>query len=365
MTSYDETVLGEAAPAIFQTSLFGFDSVEEFERAVASGKPYYTRGRNPTVLRFEEEVRRLEKAEAALAFASGMAAIAAALLALLRPGDRVVASTPIYAGTHNLLTGPLARWGVHTTWIPAEDTEGLIRALPGARLLYLESPASYTYEVVDLEPLTRAARDQGIPVLMDATYTAGVLAQPLAQGADLVLHSASKYFSGHSDVVAGVAAGRSDLVAALRETYMLLGAKLAPFEAWLLLRGMRTLKLRLAQHARTARKAASLLKAHPAVRRVHWVEDHPRAKRYLRHGASLISVELADEASARRFVNALRLFKVGVSWGGHESLALPLFAQPRIAQAYGFARGLVRLHFGLEPTKDLVADLEQALSRVS
>jgi len=365
MASYDDPLFGEAAPAIFQTSLFGFDTVEEFERALREGAPYYTRGQNPTVARFEAEVARLEGAEAARAFSSGMGAIAAALFAFLRPGDRVVANRPVYAGSHSLLTGILQRFGVETTFVETRNTEGILRAIPGARLLYLESPASYTFEVLDLVPIAEAAHAEGALVLVDATYTAGVLARPLEAGADLVLHSASKFFSGHSDVVAGVAAGRAELVGALREPYMLLGAKLAPFEAWLLLRGLRTLELRLKAHRETAARAAELLKAHPAVRRVYWAEDDPLAEKYLKHGASLVSIELADAAAARAFADGLRHFKVGVSWGGHESLVLPLFAQPRVARAYGFPGGMVRLHFGLEPAEVLLTDLEQALSRLS
>jgi len=362
MSLYDEPLFGEAAPAIFQTSLFGFDSVEDFEAAVHRGLPYYTRGKNPTVALFEREVARLEEAEAARAFASGMGAIAAALFAFLKPGDRVVANRPVYAGAHNLLTGILKRFGVETTFVDTRDTEGILKAIPGARLLYLESPASYTFEVLDLEPIAEAAHAEGALVLIDATYTAGVLAKPLKHGADLVLHSASKYFSGHSDVVAGVAAGRAELIDALNEPYMLLGAKLAPFEAWLLIRGLRTLELRLARHRETAAQAAALFKNHPAVRKVYWAEDDPLAKKYLKHGASLVSIELEDEAAARTFADRLKHFKVGVSWGGHESLVLPLFAQPRVARAYGFPKGLVRIHFGLEPAELLLADLEAALA---
>ncbi len=357
--------LGEAAPALFQTSLFGFDTVEAFERALQEGAPFYTRVHNPTVAAFEAAVAELESAETARAFASGMGAIAAALFAFLRPGDRVVANRPIYAGAHNLLTGILKDFGVETTFVATRDTEGILKAIPGARLLYLESPASYTFEVLDLEPVAEAAHAEGALVLVDATYTAGVLARPLEAGADLVLHSASKFFSGHSDVVAGVAAGRAELIEALKEPLVLLGAKLAPFEAWLLLRGLRTLELRLKRHRDTAARAAAFFKEHPAVQRVYWVEDDPLAKKYLRHGASLVSIELEDANAARAFADGLQHFKVGVSWGGHESLVLPLFAQPRVARAYGFPGGMVRLHFGLEPEEMLLADLEQALSQIS
>ncbi len=364
MEPFDEPIFGEAAPAIFQTSLFAFDTAEAFEKAVREGAPYYTRGTNPTVRAFERAVAALEGAEDARAFASGMGAIAAVLFAFLRPGDRVVATAPVYAGTQNLLTGLLAEFGVEAAFAPAGDTEALVAAIPGAKLVFLESPASYTFAVVDLEPVVRAAKAAGAITAIDATYTAGVLSRPLAFGVDLAIHSASKYFSGHSDVVAGVVAGPKALIRRLKEPYMLLGAKLSPMEAWLLLRGLRTLELRLARHGENARAAAAFLKAHPAVRRVFWAEDDPRAKKYLKAGASMLGLELRDEAAARRFVNRLRLFKVGVSWGGFESLALPLALQPRIARAYRFPPGMVRLHLGLEPKEAILGDLEAALANL-
>ncbi len=362
MDAFEEPIFGEAAPAIFQTSLFAFDTAEAFEQAVREGAPYYTRGKNPTVRAFEAAVARLEGAEDARAFSSGMGAIAAVLFAFLLPGDRVVATAPIYAGTKSLLSGLLQEFGVATTFVPAGDTAAILEAIPGARLVLLESPASYTFELVDLEPVAEAARAAGAVTAIDATYTAGVLAHPLAHGIDLVIHSASKYFSGHSDVVAGVVAGPKALIERLKEPYMLLGAKLAPFEAWLLVRGLRTLELRLARHRANAEAAARFLKAHPRVRRVFDATDHPLAEKYLTGGASMLSLELESEAAARRFVNRLRLFKVGVSWGGFESLALPLALQPRIARAYRFPPGMVRLHLGLEPTEAILADLEQALA---
>ncbi len=365
----ESAVFGEAAPAIYQTSLFAFDSAEAFEVAAQdTERPFYTRGTNPTVRLLERKIAALEKTEDARAFSSGMGAIAATLFAFLKPGDRVVATTPVYAGTHALLTGLLRRFGVTTEFVPATDTEAILKALPGAKLLYLESPASYTFEVVDLEPLTRAARALGIVSVIDATYTAGLLSRPHEWGVDLVVHSASKYFSGHSDTIAGVVAGSRSHLKAIRETYMLLGAKLAPYEAWLVVRGLRTLPLRLERHAKNAEAAAAFLAEHPAVKRVYYPTlpadpSYPLAQKYLKRGASLVGVELLDEDAARRFVNRLRTFKIGVSWGGHESLAMPLALQPRVARAYRFPGGFVRLHVGLDEVGRVLEDLEQALSR--
>lgn len=353
--------LGEAAPAIHQTSLFAFDTVEELEKAMEThAVPYYSRVDNPTVRLFEEKIARLEKTEDALAFASGMGAIAATLLALLKPGDRVVAAGPLYAGAFHLLKR-LAAWGIETDFLDAQDLEGIKAALGGTKLLYLEAPTSYTFAVPPVLRLAEAARAAGALSLIDATYTAGVLANPRAQGVDLVLHSASKFFSGHSDTVAGVVAGDRALIDRIRPYRTLLGAKLSPFEAWLLIRGLRTLPLRLARHGETARRLVEYLKTHPAVKQVYF----PRPGKYLRAPGSLFAVELEHEKAARTFANALKRFKKGVSWGGHESLALPLAAQPRVREAYGFPGGLVRLHAGLEDAETLQEDLERALQILS
>ncbi|ADR36865.1 Cys/Met metabolism pyridoxal-phosphate-dependent protein [Oceanithermus profundus DSM 14977] len=365
------TPYGEVVPPVFQNSLFAFTTTAEFEAAMRSGdRPVYTRIANPTVRVFEEKVAALEGTEDALAFASGNAAMAAVLFTFLEAGDRVVAATPVYAGTYGMLTKLLPKFGVEVDFVPGHDTAALVRALAGARLLLLESPTSYTFELQDLAPLTEAAREHGVLSVIDNTYGAGVYLRPARFGVDLVVHSATKYFSGHSDVVAGVVAGPRERLNAVRSLgTVFLGGKLAPWEAWLLVRGLRTLELRLERHQATALELARFLEAHPKVRRVlhPGLESHPQhelARRYLEGTGGLFAVELAGEAEARAFADALERFAIGVSWGGHESLVLPLAAQPRVRAAYGFPPGLVRLFAGLEPAEALKRDLEQALARV-
>ncbi|XOB97709.1 trans-sulfuration enzyme family protein [Deinococcota bacterium DY0809b] len=365
------TPFGEVVPPVFQNSLFAFATTAEFEAAMHSGdRPVYTRIGNPTVRVFEEKLAALEGTEDALAFASGNAAMAAVLFSFLKAGDRVVAATPVYAGTYGMLTKLLPRFGVRVDFVAGTDTRALLEALPSARLLLLESPTSYTFELQDLSPLTEAARRLGVLSVIDNTYGAGVYLRPARWGVDLVVHSASKYFSGHSDVVAGAVAGPRKLLDAVRSLgTVFLGGKLAPWEAWLLLRGLRTLELRLQRHQATALELARFLEAHPKVKRVlhPGLENHPQrelANRYLEGTGGLFAVELAGEGEARAFADALERFAIGVSWGGHESLVLPLAAQPRVRAAYGFAPGLVRLFAGLEPTEALKRDLEQALARL-
>jgi len=362
---------GEVAPPIFQNSLFAFDSVAEFEEAMNQGsRPVYTRISNPTVQTFERKIAELEGAEAAVAFSSGNAAMAALLFSLLESGDKVVAATPVYAGTYGLLTKMLPKLGVKTELIDGKDTDALIAALPGAKILLLETPASYTFELQDLEPLTAAAREAGALSVIDNTYGAGVYLRPLEHGVDVVVHSATKYISGHSDVVAGVVAGPREVAQQVRsQGLVFLGAKLAPFEAWLLVRGLRTLELRLERHQESALKVARFLENHPKVKRVlhPGLDSFPQrdlAQKYLRGTGGIFSFEVEDGRAARKLADALELFRIGVSWGGHESLVLPLASQPRVVASYAFPEGMVRVFVGLEPADALIADLDRALAAI-
>ncbi len=362
---------GEVAPPIFQNSLFAFNTVAEFEKAMNQGtRPVYTRITNPTVQTLEQKIAELEGAEAAVAFSSGNGAMAALLFSILEAGDRVVAAGPVYAGTYGLLTKLLPRLGVKSEVIDGKDTEALIAALGGAKVLLLESPTSYTFELQDLEPLTAAARQHGVLSVIDNTYGAGVYLRPLEHGVDVVVHSATKYISGHSDVVAGVVAGPEEIVRQTRsQGLVFLGAKLAPFEAWLLIRGLRTLELRLERHQRSALAVARYLEGHPKVKRVlhPGLDSFPQrtlAKKYLRGTGGIFSFEVKDGPAAKKLADSLRLFRIGVSWGGHESLVLPLASQPRVVSSYAFPEGLVRIFVGLEPPEALIADLEGALEQI-
>jgi len=243
-------------------------------------------------------------------------------------------------------------------------------ALPGARVLYLESPSSIMFELQDLPRLATAARAQGVTTMIDNSWATPVFQQPLRHGIDLVLHSASKYIGGHSDTVAGVVAGPAELIQRINErTYPYLGAKLSPFEAWLLIRGLRTLPLRLQRHEASGLLIARRLRQHPAVRRVmHPVFSNHPGRATLGGFSGLFSFEADDTIDIPRFVDALRLFRMGVSWGGHESLVVPARASLKQTPGsnsmsyFGVAPQTVRLHVGLENPEDLWSDLERALA---
>ena len=370
--------LGAVVPPIFQSSLFAFESVEAFEAGMASlgeTQPLYSRGHNPTVQAFERKVAELEGAGAARAFSSGMAAISAALFSQMRAGDRVVCVQHVYPDAFKLLTqlGPQQGWTVD--FVDGRDLDAVARALPGARVLYLESPTSQTFQLQDLPALAALARQHGVYSIIDNSWATPLFQRPLADGIDLVVHSASKYLGGHSDTVAGVLVGSVEDVRRINGlAYAVLGAKLSPFEGFLLLRGLRTLHLRLPAHMHAALEIARRLEPHPEVRRVHHpgLDSHPQrslAARSLSGTTGLFSFELdRDDAGLRRFVNALRYFRIGVSWGGHESLVFPALVahqHPGDLNPYtrfGISRQLIRLHVGLEDVEDLWSDLQRALN---
>lgn len=364
-----------ASPVIHQTSLFTFGSFREMREAIESSKGgyIYSRGRNPTVRAFEEKVAQLEGAQDACAFASGMGAIAAAVLSNVDQSDKILCVRNVYPDAYKLFTRFLPRFGIETEFVDGSDSEGVIERLDGVKLLYLESPTTLLFELQDLDRLSRAARERGIVTVVDNSWATPLGQRPLDHGAHLVLHSASKYLSGHSDVVAGVVAGSSEMIARLRDLeLMVLGGKLSPFDAWLLLRGLRTLPLRLDRHQSSALEIAKFLAEQPQVTRVHHpaLPAHPQSDLYTRHfsrSGGLFSFELAEEAQVEPFVDALRLFRLGVSWGGFESLVYPALmshltaGEQSASRAFGVPRSLVRLFVGLEDAADLTADLTRAL----
>ena len=252
--AHDERFPGDSVvPPIYQTSLFTFATYGEMEDTFAGRvrRPIYSRGDNPTVMEFERRIAALEGAEAARAFSSGMGAISASVLAFAGSGDRIVAVRHCYPDAYRLFQQLCRRMNIAVDYVDGADLDAVAAALPGAKLLYLESPTSIVFELQDLERIAAVARAQGIVTVIDNSWATPLFQQPLRHGVDLVLHSASKYLGGHSDTVAGVVAGSAELVGRInRETYPFLGAKLSPFEGWLLLRGLRTLPMRMRAHER-------------------------------------------------------------------------------------------------------------------
>ncbi|AEB11384.1 Cystathionine gamma-lyase [Marinithermus hydrothermalis DSM 14884] len=339
----------------------------------APGEPRryeYSRTQNPTREALEAQIAALEGARWGLAFASGMAAVDA-VAHLLRPGDRVVLMNDVYGGTYRYFARVLADWGVTPDFRDLTDPETW--AFAGARMVWVETPTNPFLRVVDLAAVAEAARKAGALLVVDNTFASPYLTRPLELGADLVVHSATKYLGGHSDLVLGVVLGRDE---ALRERLAFyqnsVGAVPGPFEAWLCSRGLKTLALRMERHSETAQALAAWLAAHPRVRRVHYpgLPTHPNhavAARQMRRFGGMLSIELESKEAAVRFVKALRLFTLAESLGGVESLvSIPGLMTHASLKGTPFEvpERLVRLSVGVEDLEDLRRDLEAALERV-
>ncbi|CVI19719.1 Methionine gamma-lyase [Agrobacterium fabacearum CFBP 5771] len=375
IVAHDETHAFEAVvPPLVQTSLFTFSSYDEMVSTYRGEKvrPVYTRGLNPTVRMFEEMLAKLEGAEDALGFASGMSAISSTVLSFVSPGDRIVAVRHVYPDAFRLFGTFMKRMNVEVVYVDGRDEAAVEKAMPGAKLFYMESPTSWVMEAHDVGALAAIGKRHGAVTIIDNSWASPVFQQPISLGVDLVVHSASKYLGGHSDVVSGVVAGSKAMIDRIRaETYPYLGGKMSPFDAWLLIRGLRTLPLRMKAHQASALDIASRLQALDVVEKV----CHPGLANRLPPGlngtSGLFSFIFKEGVDVRAFADRLKLFKLGVSWGGHESLIVPgevvleQKAQPNSAHTFGISARSVRLHVGLEGTEALWNDLEPAIKAAS
>ncbi|MEW7009291.1 PLP-dependent transferase [Lentilitoribacter sp. EG35] len=361
---------GAMTPPIVQSSLFSFDSYQAFEDRMAgiSDKPLYTRVQNPTVTAFEDLMTKAESGEAAVGFASGIAAITSTLMAYVKPGCKIACIEHVYPDTFRFMERILRPFGVEISYHSAEAFENDADLLSGVDLAYLESPNSVIFQPINLQKVSEYAKRHGTVTMVDNSWASPVFQRPLTLGIDIVIHSASKYISGHSDTVAGVVVSSFSHIARIRDlTLSLLGAKLAPFEAFLLTRGLRTLNIRMMQHQATANLFVDRLSAIPQVRKIN--SPGANAVPGLTGRSGLMSVEFDDSVNIPKFSDALNHFRLGVSWGGFESLMLP--ARVGLAQAgeqnsmqkFGVSPNLVRLSLGLEDPEDLWADFVNALSQ--
>jgi len=363
-----------AAP-IFQASVFETPTLELVVRALDAepGHYSYSRTANPTVHAFETALAAVEGAEAAVATASGMGAISAALFAHLRPGDRLVTTPALYGTTLRLMDDLLAGVGVIVEHLP--EGGALAAELPAdTKVVYTETIANPLLQVADLPRLADLAHRAGAILVVDNTFATPYHCLPLAQGADLVLHSATKYIGGHSDLMAGAVAGAQDVLAPVRAAASTLGTPAAPLDAWLALRGLRTLHLRLARHAANAAAVAAHLAAHPAVEATHYPglaasPDHAVASRVLRDGfGGMVSFALpGGRAEIGRFLARLQLIRFAASLAdvattiSHPATTSHRDLTPAAREGMGIGEGLLRLSVGIEAPEDILADLDRAL----
>ena len=372
---------GALVPPIYLTSTFTFPSAEQGGRCFAGeAEGYiYTRIANPTLALLESRMAALEGGAAAVAFGSGMGAITATLWTLLRPGDEILVDKTVYGCTYAFLHHGIGEFGVRVTHVDMTDAAAVEAAKASRpKVVYFETPANPNMRLVDIQAVAAAAHRVGALVVVDNTYCTPYLQQPLALGADVVVHSATKYISGHGDVTAGVAvAADAELGDRIRLQGLkdMTGAVLSPQDAALLLRGLKTLALRMDRHCDNALAVARLLQAHPAVAKVSYpglAEDpqYALAQRQMRKPGGMIAFELhGGIAAGRAFIDALQMVACAVSLGDAESLAQhpasmthSTYTEDQRAAA-GISEGLVRLSAGLEDTDDLLADVHRALDR--
>ncbi len=372
-----ENYFNAIAPPVIQTSNFCFKTVADMRSALGQEfeVPFYTRGNNPTVTILRKKIAALEGAEDALIFASGCAAISAAVMSIVKSGDHAICVKNAYGWTNSLLTQYLNPYGVTSTIVDGENTASFEKAIrPTTKLIYLESPNSFTLEVQDIEAIARLARKHGITTIIDNSYSTPINQSPLELGIDMVVHSASKYLGGHSDIIAGVICSSRERVNKLfSEEFMTLGGIISPQDAWLMLRGLRTLDLRVKRSSESAAKIVEFLEKHPKIEEVIYpfsstYKHRDIARKQMKDGGGLLSVKIrAKEApQLESFCNSLSRFLMACSWGGYESLIFPVVALPSTNKTdkNSLPWNLVRLYIGLEDADVLIEDLRVALEKV-
>ncbi|MGZ3944512.1 MAG: trans-sulfuration enzyme family protein [Mucilaginibacter sp.] len=374
-----ENYFNAVSPPIIQTSNFTFKTVKGFRDALADEFYYdlYSRGNNPTLNILRAKLAALDGAEDALVFSSGVASISVPILALVEQGDHVVSVENPYSWTIKLFKNLLPKFGVTTTFIDGTDIENFKAAIrPETKLIYLESPNTFTYELQDLEAVAKLAKSKGILTMIDNSYCSPLYQKPIELGIDLSAQTATKYIGGHSDVVAGVVTGSKELIKKIFDhEFMTIGPSLSPHSAWLLIRGLRTLPLRIQRSFESTKVVTEWLSKHPLVDKVIWpfredFKQYDLGQKQMQGCGGLFSFRLKDPALKKieTFCDSLQHILMAVSWGGHESLIIPsIVAMPESEYDAGeYNRWqLVRMYVGLEEPEYLIKDLEQALEKIS
>ena len=372
-----EQYLHAVSPPIFQSSNFAYPNIAQLRLALKDelNTPFYTRGCNPTVAILRKKIAALEQAEDALITGSGSAAIAMAVISQLKANDHVICVAKPYSWTFNLLNNLLPRFGVTTTFIDGETISNYKNALQSnTKLVFLESPNSMTFELQDLSEVASFAKKHQFTTIIGNSYASPIFQNPISFGIDMVVHSASKYIGGHSDVVAGVICGKAQTIRKIFENeFMTLGSIISPNDAWLLLRGLRTLPIRMERVENTTQQVVAFLAQHPLVESINYPfyqqsAQYKLAKQQMRGAGGLLSFTIKADSLAQMetFCNNLQYFLLACSWGGYESLAFPICCLYE-SENYGRTNlpyNFVRLYIGLEDPEPLIEDLSNALNAV-
>lgn len=380
-TSYILNQLGEergnyfnaVSPPIIQSSNFCFDTVEAFQKAVLDEEniSIYTRGKNPTTDILAQKIAALEGAESCLVVGSGGTAVSMAVMNLLNAGDHVICIQKPYSWTFKLLTIQLEKYKIETTFVDGKYLESFEKAIrPNTKLIYLESPNSLFFDLQDVEAITKLAKKHGISTILDNSYASPLCQKPIEMGVDLVVHSATKYLNGHSDVVAGVICGSKKKISEIfKGEFMTLGGIISPQNAWLMIRSLRTLPIRIQKSSESAQKIVAFLDNHPKVDQVFYpfLKSNPQyelAKKQMKMPMGMFSFQLktTDINQIKAFCESLEYFLMAVSWGGYESLILPTCVFPEEAN---MPNNIFRIYIGLEESEVLIQDLENSFSVIS
>ena len=368
--------MGAVTPPVFMNSLHVFDTVKDyFDVDIFNDEYYYGRSSNPTVTILEKKLAALEHGSRAVVFSAGMAACAAAILAVCKTGSHIICVRESYGPVQHLLDEFLhEKMDVEVTYVVGKEVEEFEEAIrPETDMIILESPSTLVCNVVDLQAVAKLARRHGIKTYIDNTYSTPVFQKPLDFGIDIVMHTMTKYIGGHSDLIGGVLISKDDgfmkKIMVQRDWF---GGVLGPMEAWLAIRGLRTLDVRMQRHYETGMKVAEFLENHPKVERVFYtgLSSHPQydlARKQQKGECGLLSIEIkGDTKNVETFVDNLKIFEKGCSWGGFESLAIAFtynWSEEEL-RFHGLNRNIVRLHCGLEGTENLIEDLKQALDKI-
>lgn len=366
-------------PPIYQTSTFVFDSIEHVEKVMSfeSDDYVYTRGNNPTLRLFENRMTALEGGKGAVAFASGMAAISSVLFSFLKPGDNIIVNKTLYGSSYNVVTHVLPQYNINYKIADLTDIERLSELIDeNTKVIYFETPSNPNLRIIDIKRVSEIAEKKNIKVVVDNTFATPYFQRPLSLGADVVVHSATKYICGHGDVVGGVAVAKdADYIQYLKFDYMCeFGGVMSPFNAWLLLRGLKTLGVRMREHEKNAMAVASFLKSHPKVKEVYYpgladFKGHDIAKEQMSGFGAMISFEIdGDLEDAKKVVNSVKLAQLAVSLGDCETLIeLPAamthrgYPKEELAK-FGLTESMIRISVGLEGVQDIIEDLNNALN---
>lgn len=371
-----ERYFWSVAPPVMQSSNFSFPDVATMRTQLLDEFNYqlYTRGNNPTTDILRKKIAALEETEDALILSSGSAAVASAIMANVQTGDHIVSAQDPYTWTKKLLNDILPRFGVKTTYVDGTDHKNFEKVLtPDTKVIFLETPNSFTFELQDLDKIATLARTHNIITIADNSYCSPLFQKPHRFGIDIVVHSATKYLAGHSDLVAGVICASSDMIKKIfTNEFMTMGAKLSPQDSWLIIRGLRTLEIRMERIDKSTRRIVEYVSQHPGIEKVYY-PFHPEnpqielANRQMTGAGGLFSIALktSDVKKVEKFCNSLNRFLLAVSWGGYESLIFPSTAgSEKGSKQNNLLVNLIRFYIGLEDPEILMEDIGQALGKI-